>query len=421
MNKEPDLTVVIDPKDYRIMAGPDWPTLAELCAGQRSNDSYINTELTAFIADQQAKYQAKTRSGAQLALENKQRQGQTFYNKEYTGTQQCRIPWNTLGINSNGDCYICQSPSWIPLFVGNILETDDIFTVLNSDTARSIRQEILDRTYLYCNSRICGFFSHVDPTAYKNSSLMGDPRFLLQNTLTLVKEIPSELIFDFDYTCNLTCKSCRTTVINWNTDHVRRPVNDLIVKQIKHLIVDQIKDQPITVRWCGGEPFISDVYSELLTYISNANKKNIEHVIQTNGHYLQKNSLLLTDLLPTVKELRISFDAASRATYHRVRSGGSWDLLLANVGWARAYIDQLGVGTQLIADFVVQRENYREIPEFVALCKQLGIDRFNLQKMWNWGTADQVAFDSNNVYNKQHPEYPELCRILHSLNLPVLE
>jgi MoaA/NifB/PqqE/SkfB family radical SAM enzyme len=231
-----------------------------------------------------------------------------------------------------------------------------------------------------------------------------------------VTAIPGDLIFDFDYTCNFKCPSCRTELINNNKHHVIRKINDNIVDKIKTLVIDQIENQPISIRWCGGEPFISESYLTLMNYILDTGKTNIKHIIQTNGSYLKSKQDLLQKLLPSTQEVRISFDAATEATYKKIRVNGQWDLLLDNVRWFKQFVSKNNFYTQISADFVVQLDNYREIPLFVELCAQLGIDNINFQKMWNWGTWPQAVFDSKNVYNPTHSKFAELQDIFKQIN-----
>jgi MoaA/NifB/PqqE/SkfB family radical SAM enzyme len=68
---------------------------------------------------------------------------------------------------------------------------------------------------------------------------------------------------------------------------------------------------------------------------------------------------------------------------------------------------------------VVQLDNYKEIPMFTELCKELGIDRINFQKMWNWGTWDQDVFNKKNVFDKSHPNYLDLKEIFKKANRPM--
>jgi MoaA/NifB/PqqE/SkfB family radical SAM enzyme len=222
-----------------------------------------------------------------------------------------------------------------------------------------------------------------------------------------VQQIPSNLIFDFDYTCNYQCPSCRTEVINWNNDPVFAPINDRIVERIKHQVIDRIGSQSVTIRWAGGEPFISRAYLELLEYITASGKTNIRNIIQTNGSYLRSRSDLLRRLEPHIQELRISFDAATSDTYSQVRKNGVWSNLIHNVRHAQHVLGR----DRITADFVVQADNYREIPLFVDLCADLGIGRINWQKMWNWDTWSPEQFAEKNIYSSDHPEYQKLVDI----------
>ena len=363
----------IGERDYRAFAGGSWPTFAEFQAGVQAQDPEIQNEIESFVSMMQQTFQEIHQPTEKLAADNQVRQGQTFFNKNYM-PNGCRVPWTTLGINANGNAFICLSPSWIPKYVGNILETEDIWQLLNSTTAQQIRQEVYHGRYYYCNNQICSFFAGVKPADYtaQNGSDT-EPLPFESRPEYQVHEIPRDLIFDFDYTCNFHCPSCRTAVANNNKNHIVRTMNDQIVERIKTEIIDRVGTQPINIRWAQGEPFISEPYLELFRYIAEVNKPNIKHTIHTNGSYLKSKKDLLAKLLPSTRELRISFDAATAETYADVRRGGVWEILLDNVIWVKRYIEENNLATQITADFVVQRLNYKEIPAFEQLCKQLGI------------------------------------------------
>jgi MoaA/NifB/PqqE/SkfB family radical SAM enzyme len=309
----------------------------------------------------------------------------------------------------------------VPIFVGNILETNDIFEILNSEIARKIRFQILNKTYHYCNSTICSYFQKIDKNRYEtfptNKEDLVKKDFVDSPELYLAN-IPKEIIFDFDYTCNLKCPSCRTENINWNNDYVIRPTNNKIVKKIKELIIDKIDNSLTTIRWCGGEPFMSEVYLDLLDYISNSNKTNIQNVIQTNGSLFQAKEKLVLKLLPYISTLRISYDAGCEETYKLTRVGGDWKRLLENTNFVLTLIKDNNFRTSVQADFVVQKNNYKDIPEFISICKNFNITP-NLQKMWNWGTWDDEIFEEQNIYNVNHSLYNNLKQIFEIVNIPI--
>jgi MoaA/NifB/PqqE/SkfB family radical SAM enzyme len=416
-----NLKKIISQSDYKTFAGPDWPSINDVISGIPAADPDIQREVDEFVGMMLQTYSDITIDGSILAKNNQLRQKQIFFDKNYHEYPRCHVPWNTMGVNNNGEVFVCSSPSWIPKFVGNILHVDNIYDVLNSESARRIRQEIVAGRYFYCNNHICSFFGQVSPEKYHSDSRSDHmPLEFVNHDQLLVSEIPKNLIFDFDYTCNFRCPSCRTELINNNKHHVIRSINNQLVTKIKHLVIDQIQSQPVEIRWCGGEPFISDVYIELLEYILTTGKQNIKHIIQTNGSYLQSKSEMLEKLLPTLQELRISFDAATVETYKKIRVNGQWNQLLKNVQWVQDIIQKNQHPIRLTADFVVQIDNYKEIPAFVKLCDQLGITNINFQKMWNWGTWTTEVFDQKNIYNPDHPQYKELVEVFKQANRKIL-
>ena len=155
-----NLDKIISIKDYRLFAGPDWPSYREIIAGKKSSNKDIQHEVDNFVDKMKQTYQEMVQTGDVIAEANQLRQQQIFYDKNYQQTNSCGVPWNTMGVNARGDVFICSSPSWIPKFVGNLLQTSDIFDILNSKVAQQIRQEILAGRYYYCNPKICGFFAN---------------------------------------------------------------------------------------------------------------------------------------------------------------------------------------------------------------------------------------------------------------------
>lgn len=411
----------VDRKSYHEFAGDAWPRYEEFISGTVVTDPKISQEISEFLDIMKSRVSdLRIDKGIELADENKQRQGHVYYDKEMKHGIRCNVPWETMGINANGQVFICMSPSWVPKFVGSILEAETIFDVLNTKIATDVRKEILLGRYFYCNEKLCTFFGNLPKDLYEHSprtavALQPDTTDSFVNESKVTK-IPSNIVFDFDLTCNFKCPSCRTEVINTNKHHLIRPINDRIVQKIKTLILDKL-DHNVTIRWAGGEPFISASYLEIFDYIIENKIHQVSNIIQTNGSCLHLP--VFKKLLPYIQELRISFDAATSETYQQIRVNGDWDKLINNVKYAKKLITENNLNTKLTADFVVQKDNYREIPQFVSLCKELGITRFNLQKMWNWGTWDLETFNDKNIYNPAHPEYHMLCDVFKQANQPI--
>jgi uncharacterized radical SAM superfamily Fe-S cluster-containing enzyme len=415
-----DLKKIISEQHYHRSQKTGWPSYPEFVSGATVDNTEVARQMSEFVQRCQDNYQRLIQNGREAAAWNQESQRQVFFDKRFQGEKHCTVPWETMSVGSSGEVFICMSPAWVPVSVGNVLTADDIYAdILNSPSAQGIRNEILQGRYYYCNNTLCRFFDHFDKKLYQRAPeniADFDALAPVNRSDTCVTQIPKNIIFDFDPTCNLRCPSCRMNVINYNKHPEFRANNDNIAEKIKHLIIDNIGTQPVEIRWAGGEPFISEVYLDLMDYIIATGRRNIRHVIQTNGSYLKKKQELVTKLLPFINELRISFDAATADTYSRVRVNGQWDLLLENVRWVQDQIKQHGLNVRIKADFVVQLDNYQEIPQFRTLCNELGIKQINFQRMWNWNTWPIEELDRRNVYNVNHPLYPEVVRLLASID-----
>jgi molybdenum cofactor biosynthesis enzyme MoaA len=415
------IETVVGPQDYKAAAQSTWPGYNDFIMGATSDDPIIAEQIVEFRSGKFAEYYNITKHGNEVAENNQKYQRQVFFDKEYKDPHPCRVPWNTMGVSASGDVFICLSPAWVTRFAGNILTATDVYTdILNSEEAQKIRQEMVANRYYYCNNFICSHFNLTSKQNYVSAPTNDEslkPLPFKTDPAYIIDQIPNNLIFDFDFTCNYRCPSCRTKVINTNKHHVIRPINDTIASQVKRLIFDNIGTQPVSIRWAGGEPFISDVYVDLLQYCIDSGKTNIRHIIQTNGSYLKSKSDLVTYLLPHIKELRISFDAATADTYHRVRVNGVWSNLLENVRWVMDLVNRTSASVKITADFVVQEDNYKEIPAFAHLCNELGIENINYQKMWNWDTWPAEELRRRSVWHEEHEKYSEVVGLLEQAKI----
>ncbi len=338
-----------------------------------------------------------------------------IYDKQVTNLPKCMFPWQKLVINQYGAAYNCLSPAWLPKSIGSLLDYDDFYELLNTHEARAIRSEIDLNRYSYCNSKICLHLSGT-PANGKFNTIPSDTVLLKEDQFTatsIVTELPNEICFDFDYTCNFKCPSCRTDMINHNQGPMAE-INQQLVDKIKHVVLDRYIESgtPLAIRWAGGEPFVSHAYLELWQYIVDKKAVNITNIIQTNGSYLHRRAELLEKFLPYIQQLRISFDAGTAATYSKIRVNGDWETLVNNCAHVRKLIDKLKLNVYLSSDFVVQLDNFQEIPQYISLTKSLGFDNINLSKMWNWGTWEDEEFAHLNISNVGHPQHQELVTII---------
>ena len=136
-----NLINIISAEEYQRQRQPDWPSYQDLVDGKIAPEVGDQSQINAMFDLGFKDYLDRDKS-SDIAKGNQAAQTQTFYHKHVNDkqAQHCGVPWETLGVNSYGDIFICSSPAWIPKFVGNIFNSDDIFTELNSTTAQQIRQ-----------------------------------------------------------------------------------------------------------------------------------------------------------------------------------------------------------------------------------------------------------------------------------------
>ena len=83
--------------------------------------------------------------------------------------------------------------------------------------------------------------------------------------------------------------------------------------------------------------------------------------------------------------MTVSIDAATKESYESIRRGGNFDVLQKNMEYA-AQLRKKGDLSYLRFNFVVQKMNYKEMPQFVKWGMDLGIDEVFFTKILNWGT-----------------------------------
>jgi len=111
--------------------------------------------------------------------------------------------------------------------------------------------------------------------------------------------------------------------------------------------------------------------------------------------------------------LSVSIDAAKAETYEKLRWPGKWATLMSNLEFI-AGLRRSGEIRSFCINFVVQKENYREMIDFVELGTQLGVDQIWFQRVANYGAYDEATFADVEVTSPQHPEHAELLEILRN-------
>lgn len=172
------------------------------------------------------------------------------------------------------------------------------------------------------------------------------------------------LIIETVGSCNLRCKICPTN------DYTAG--KSLMGDSIFEKIIDIIKRYDIKVvdmtGW--GEPLLDPKLEKRIIEIKQT-KKNIFIEFSTNGTLFTKKRI--AQILKTgIDHICISFDAGSKETYEKIRINSNYEKLIENLKLLSSLRDE--EKTKLSAVFVVIKENFPEMDNFVELFYKLGFD-----------------------------------------------
>ncbi len=290
-------------------------------------------------------------------------------------TEHCSRPFDTILIDKQGSCYACECQAWLPQSIGN-LQIAPLEKILQSPMRQHLQESIDDGTYRYCNEHQCTYiktnqFFHGSPTKLKHLRLA------------------------IDDSCNLRCPSCRKGLIF----HKEGSAFKLGIK-----LADKINDwlhtyqDPMQVHiGSDGDPFASHIYRYFME--NTPRRSNIKYSILTNGLMFKDFHTRISYVIENLKEIGVSIDGASKDTYEKLRLGGNWEKINANLKCIAEQKAKHGFDFNL--HFVVQKDNYHEMEDIIELGKEYNVTRVFLNKLEDWNTFSN--FTEMDIFNPSHP------------------
>ena len=308
----------------------------------------------------------------------------------------CEIPFNTLWVGKGGTSRLCDCPDYLNISCGNIGVTD-ISKVWNSPLAGIIRLSIANNTYTFCSRETCGRLA-----ADKEQT------GLLEMKNTKTTNHPLNLNFASDYACNLHCPSCRKVIYAKNNENADLEIKTCIDDLTRAGWLDNASSLFVGG---GGEVFLSKNYKRVL-YESGSKRKSV--VIMTNGTlFTPKEWEKLEGKYESISFM-VSVDAATKDTYEKVRCGGRFEVLMENMEFLSILRRENKV-QRVTVILIVQRANYKEIPDFIKWAKDHGFDEVSLSHIRNWGTyKDSYFYENVSMFDKNGRANPELSRVLEN-------
>lgn len=183
---------------------------------------------------------------------------------------------------------------------------------------------------------------------------------------------PVELYFQIASACNLDCYMCseHNRPKEWRRGRGATSMPPALFEKAERELFPYAKRLTIGV---GGEPMISPRFLE---YVARARNAGLRVHVMTNGTRIVDDQVAEA-MVRNIHSLEISIDAATRETYERIRLGGSWNGIRANV--ARIHRARRGcagaVLEHLTLCFVLMKSNVAEFADFVTFAHEIGADR----------------------------------------------
>lgn len=285
----------------------------------------------------------------------------------------CTVPYDTVSVDLNGDCYLCSCEAWLPIPVGNILDFSKLEDIWTSNYANKLQQTVSNKEYTYCATSHCGI-NHRN--VHSNS-----PGY--------------NIYLNIDDSCNLACPSCRKTA----KMHIEGPEFSAKQLQVYHMIeLINSTDKPVTIIMIGsGDPLASYIVRPLLKNLKLADNKKV--VLFTNGLLLKK-VLPETNIMDSIIQYSISIDAGSKEVYEQVRRPGKFEVLIDNLEWLQK-TNNNKIDVRL--KFCLSAANAHDVIAFEKLCSRLGFVG-EITKLDDWGTFDNFS-EHAVLDNPLHPLY----------------
>ena len=188
--------------------------------------------------------------------------------------------------------------------------------------------------------------------------------------------------------CNVKCQYCEY----WRLPKYQ---DEMTIEQWQAALLS-IKDfvGKFSISFSGGEPFIKPGFLDLMAF---CNDNGILSGVTTNGSALtRKNAVKLVETNPF--NLNVSVDAPTAEIHDHLRGyDGLFQRLSDGIKYVREERDKRGLDFPIIIKTVVNKKNYKLLPDMLRWVKEVGATALNFQPMDRWTpeTYDELWIEAD--------------------------
>ena len=189
--------------------------------------------------------------------------------------------------------------------------------------------------------------------------------------------------------CNSRCVTC---------DYWRHGRADMNLEAVRGLLPAMTRLRTSTVLISGGEALVNPEWEPIAQLLA---EQGLKLLLLTSGLSLAKHARRAARLFDTIT---VSLDGTDRDTYAAIRGLDAFDTVCEGMSAAAA------AGARVTARVTLQRANYRQLPAFVELARQVGAQQVSFLAV---DVASPHAFGRTDDFASDVALRPE--------DLPVLE
>lgn len=183
--------------------------------------------------------------------------------------------------------------------------------------------------------------------------------------------LPRELYMEVTNRCNSRCQTCIRTF------QLLEPLRDLTLDEFRR-IVDQFPVLDRVVLHGIGEPLLNTELAAMIRHVSDQHS-SAQVLFNSNAISLSdewQRALIDAEL----DEFRVSLDAATAATYARIRGMDAFDAVIENVRRFARLLNE-AERPRLSLWLTAMRDNLGELPALVDLAAEMGVPEVYVQRL----------------------------------------
>jgi MoaA/NifB/PqqE/SkfB family radical SAM enzyme len=186
----------------------------------------------------------------------------------------------------------------------------------------------------------------------------------------VAERLPRELYVEVTNRCNSRCQTCIRTF------ELLEPLRDLTLAEFQ-AIVDQFPALERVVLHGIGEPLLNPELAAMIRYVKDQHPSAVV-LFNSNAVLLDEDwQRALIDA--GLDEFRVSLDAATAATYARIRGIDALDTVIENL---HCFANSHGTKRPRLSFWLTaMRENLSELPALVDLAAEIGVPEVYVQRL----------------------------------------